>query len=831
VLTPALVLTAGLAVLTGLVEDPSGAPVPGAEVILHPPGRRAATDLAGSFRFETLDAGRYEVEVRHPHFRIARMRVELGPGTRRSLRIVLRLAELRQELRISDRAEPINANPAENPDTVRLSPSLLRGLPVLDLDVLGAAALLLDPAQTGSGGYRLVVDGMETNRVGVTASAIREVRINQNPYSAEFSAPGRGRLEVITAKGESSLHGELNLLVRDHRLDARNAFALERPRQQRRTVEGNLTGPLGRGRRWTFLMSGSREADDQQSIVYALTPAGLRRQQVPRLERDAEINLRLNYQPDGKRWFAWRYEREGDSTRGDDVGGFDLPEVATDSADREQALYFNLQQVHGPRWLHQLQARLRREREQSLSRRPGIARIVVEDAFTGGGAQRQELLRRTGAELHDVWSSSSRRHWLKAGWSLAEVGRMEYRNENNREGTFRFASLEDYLAGRPYAFTVQAGEGRTRYSGYRAAWFVQEDFRWRPNLSLGAGLRYERMAWPRDGNNLAPRISLAWAPGRRPRTVLRAGAGIFFDRLDAEAVREAKLLDGVKLRQILILSPGYPDPRAVGATELAEAPNLVRLAGDLRAPYLVQYSAGINRQVWGRTTLSVSWTGLRGVKQFRARDWNAPTPPEFRRPDPGLATVRVIESSARLSGQSLEAGLRGSITRFFEGAVLHTLGRTFNDTRGPLALPANSLDLSGEWSRADFDRRHRFHVVGKAKAASWFELGVVLRLESGTPYDLLTGRDENRDGLTRDRPPGVRRNSLEGPGLAVLDLRWSREWEAADKVKIGVTVDAFNALNRVNYTRLVGNLSSPFFGQPVGARPARRMQLGLSVEF
>ena len=805
--------------------------MPGAEVVLHPAGRHTVTDLAGSFRFEALDAGRYEVEVRHADFRISRVRVELGPAARRSLRIVLRLAELRQELTISDRAEPINANPAENPDTVRLSSSLLRGLPVLDLDVLGVAALLLDPAQVGSGGYRLVVDGMETNRPGVTASAIREVRINQNPYSAEFSAPGRGRLEVVTAKGESSFHGELNLLVRDHRLDARNAFALERPRQQRRTAEGHLTGPLGRGRRWTFLASGSREADDQESVVYALTPAGLWREQIPRLEREAEINLRLNYQPDEKRWLAWRYERENDSTLGDDIGGFDLPEVGTDSAEREQALYFSLQQVHGLRWLHQFQARLRHEREQLLSWRPGVVRIVVEDAFTGGGAQRQELLRRTGAEVRDLWSRSSSRHWLKAGWSLTELDRFEYRNQSNREGTFRFASLEDYLAGRPYAFTVQVGEGRARYSRYRAAWFVQEDFRWRPNLSLGAGLRYERMAWPRDGNNLAPRISLVWAPGKRPRTVFRMGTGVFFDDLERGAVREAKLLDGVTLRQILILNPGYPDPRAPGATEIAEAPNVVRLASGLRAPYLVHYSASVSRQVWDRTTLLLTWTGLRGVKQFRARDWNAPVPPEFRRPDPRLGTVRGIESSGHLSGQTLEAGLRGSMTRFFEGAVLYTWGRTFNDTRGPQELPANSLDLSGEWSRADFDRRGRLHVLGKAKAASWFELGVVLRLESGAPYDLTTGRDDNRDGLMRDRPPGVRRNSLEGPGLAVLDLRWSREWEAADKLKIGITVDAFNALNRVNYTRLVGNLSSPFFGQPVGARPARRLQLGLSVEF
>ncbi|MGC8792328.1 MAG: carboxypeptidase regulatory-like domain-containing protein [Bryobacteraceae bacterium] len=465
----ALVAWMNLATLSGMVEDPSGAPVPGVRVILQPARRRAVTGLEGEFRFENLAPGRYRIEARHPDFRPARMSVDLAPGAQRAVRIVLHLAELRQELTVSAQAEPLSVNPTENPEAVRWQRGLLRALPVFDLDLLGTAAILLDPAQAGSGGYQVVVDGMETDRLGVTVSAIREVRINQNPYSAEFSAPGRGRLEVITARAESRYHGELNLLLRDHRLDARNAFAPGRPRQQRRTVEGHFTGPLARSRRWSFLASGSREADDQESVVYALTPTGLWRQQAPRLERDAETSLRLDFQPDERRSLSWRYEMERDSTRGDGVGGFELPEVATDSSDREQALYFSLQQIHDPHWLHQLQARLRGEREQLRSRNPGVLRIVAEDAFTGGGGQREESLLRTRGEVYELWSRSAPRHWFKLGWSLREAGRARYRDGSNREGTFRFATLEDYLTGRPYAFTRQVGEGEIRYGNYRVA--------------------------------------------------------------------------------------------------------------------------------------------------------------------------------------------------------------------------------------------------------------------------------------------------------------------------------------------------------------------------
>lgn len=820
---------AGITV-SGVVLDPSGAAAPGATVTLRPGEFRAVTDYRGMFAFDGVAPGRYELEVRRESFKPVRLQLAVGNRSPRPLRIVLELAELRQKLTVSD-AAAVSPNPAENPDVVRLDLSLLKGLPVLDQDVLAAAELFLDPAQTGAGGRIVVVDGMETDRLGVTASAIREVRINQNPYSAEFSSPGRGRIEIVTEKGQSSYHGELNLLLRDHRLDARNAFALARPRQQRRTIEGHLTGPLAAGGKLTFLMSASREADDEEAVVYAQTPAGLLRQQVLRPQRDLELDFRLNYQPDARRSFSWRYEHESDSSRGDGVGGLDLPEVAADSRDSERALYFSLQAVHSPHWLHQLQARARFQREHQSSRTPGVPKIVVEDAFTGGGAQVERLLHRWRPELSELWSWSSPRHLVKFGAVLREFDRITVRDSSNREGTFHFSSLSDYLAGRPFAFTRNVGEGSVRYWTRAGAGFLQDDFRWRSNVSLGLGLRYERFSYPHDNDNFAPRLSWAWAIGRRPKTVLRGGAGLFYDRLEGSSVRRAMLQDGIKLRRVVLTSPGFPDPFAGASGMRIEPSSVVRLATHLRAPYLIHYSLGVSRQFKTQTALTLTYTGLRGVKQFRSRDLNAPEPPDYLRPDPAFATIAVIESSARMAGHSLEAGLRGGFSRWFTGTILYTLGRTLNDTDGPEALPADSRDLSREWARAGFDRRHRFRAAGKLTAADWFELGWIVRLESGAPYNLTTGRDDNRDGIARDRPPGVSRHSLQGPGMAVLDLRWQRTFRLREQMDVGLTVDAFNALNRVNYAGFVGNLSSPFFGRAVAARPARRLQLGLRLEF
>jgi hypothetical protein len=104
------------------------------------------------------------------------------------------------------------------------------------------------------------------------------------------------------------------------------------------------------------------------------------------------------------------------------------------------------------------------------------------------------------------------------------------------------------------------------------------------------------------------------------------------------------------------------------------------------------------------------------------------------------------------------------------------------------------------------------------------------------PYTMTTGRDDNHDGMTNDRPPGVPRNSLHGPGYADLDLRWSRDFFFVRAKKdrgptATLALDAFNALNHVNYQSYVGVLSSPFFGEPVSALPTRRLQASVRFRF
>jgi hypothetical protein len=234
------------------------------------------------------------------------------------------------------------------------------------------------------------------------------------------------------------------------------------------------------------------------------------------------------------------------------------------------------------------------------------------------------------------------------------------------------------------------------------------------------------------------------------------------------------------------------------------------------------------------------------VGLFRSRDVNAPPPPYYQfRPDPALSVYRQIESSGHLQADSMDVTFRGKLTRYFNGMVQYAFGQAYNDvpgnysastrTTGINTFPANNYDLSGEWARADYDQRHRLNLLGTVHVAKYFDFGIGYFANTGTPYTETTGRDDYRTGYANARPPGVARNSLQGPGFSELDLRWSHEValqkRAKEGAKLSLALDAFNVTNSVNYTTYVGNISSPFFGKPVAAKPSRRLQFSVRFSF
>jgi hypothetical protein len=823
--------------LTGKLIDPSDAPTPGVLVRLGASGFRAErlTGEAGDFRFDGLPPGDYLLEALAPGFDPVAQRVRIGSRSPQPLLIRLKLAALREELSVFGDDRSIAAAPASNADTLSVERPMLDRLPFLDLDYVGALSRFLDPGAPGEAEPSKVVDGMEMRNTGVTASAIQEIRINNNPYTAEFPRWSRRRIEVTTKTSADGFHGTLNFLLRDYRLNARDAFARERPREQRRLAEGSLFGPVGGGRKTSFLFSGMRQEDDLVAIVFARDLRGPVYENVPAPQVVSLASLRISHAFSDQQAVFWQYNFHDRWQNNSGVGGITLAEAGLHSRFREDEFTFHHRAVLSPRALSQFRVLVGRYWAPARSNLDA-PRVVVTDAWAGGGAQMDRLATEAHRSLTWIMTHTAGKRTFKYGVNIPAWTRRGLSDRTFRRGAFSYASLDDLAAGRPFAVVLQRGEPRTVFVEKNAGGFVQQEWQVRPNFSLAAGLRYDWQNYFRDHDNFGPRLALAWAPSKNRRTVIRAGAGSFFERSGPSVLADIARFDGVRLHRYVLTGPLIPPDGNLDGP-LGAPSSIHRLDRGAELPSLFQFNFGVERQLASKTTLAVNYVGVRGSHQFRSRDANAPLPPEFAaRPDPGVNVLRHIESAGRLASNALEVTLRGALARRVTGLAQYVYGKTMTDTGGLYWYPANSFAPEGEWGRADTDRRHQLQFLGTLALHRWANFGLSLSLLSGIPFNVTTGRDENRDGQPMDRPPGVTRNSGRGPGLASVDLRWHRDWRLSPSRKdksplLTCAVDAFNVGNRVNYQNYIGALTSPFFGRAVGSHPARRLQAGLRLQF
>lgn len=816
---------------SGTAVDSTGGVMPGAAARLECDGLQRSTTAAadGSFTFEDVPAGSCELQVTFPDFEPFEQQVDIPDDS--PLRAQLELAQAEATVTVQgDAPDQLSLEQSENRDAVEIDRGSIDRLPVIDGNIVEAFSGLLDSGLGSSDGGGLIVDGMETDKLGVTPSAIQEVRINKDMYSAEFSRPGSARIEVITKQGAQDFHGQANVRLRSARFDARNAFAAERPDQRRFEAEGHVTGPIGDGGKNSFLVSVERELDDEQEIIFAQTPDGAVQNAVVAPEREFETSVRYDRHASFEEAFSVRYEWEAEKSLNNGVGGFQLPETASDEREREHSGYFRYRKVLGANRLFEATVRGGRETERETSRLDA-PRIIVEDAFTAGGAQANSRDGESYVEGNMAYTWTKGRHFLRAGFISREVTLRTYNTRDNFGGTFRFSSLADYEAGNPFVYTQAEGRSRLSFWDVEVAGYLQDRIRINDRVQLSAGLRYDRQSFSSDPDNFSPRISIAAALDSERKTILRAGTGVFYDNVSSGLIADWLQLDGMRLRQLQLVDPSFPDPFAGDAQNVAPPSNVFLQSPDFRSPYLLHSSIGIERKI-GSAAVTARYSEVAGVGLLRSRDLNAPI--DGVRPDSTRGIVQQIEPSARQEVRQLTLQLRGDIGRYFDGSIRYNWGRAYNNVSDEDDLPPNSLDLTGQWGRADFDRRHRLDVVGSFDVPSLFDLGVIYRARSGSPYSLRTGRDENGDGLALERPEGVARNTEQGPGFSVLDIRVSREFAVIsgdDPVRLRLSADAFNALNQVNLGDPVGNLSSPLFGQSVSAGTARRLQFSARVRF
>jgi hypothetical protein len=356
------------------------------------------------------------------------------------------------------------------------------------------------------------------------------------------------------------------------------------------------------------------------------------------------------------------------------------------------------------------------------------------------------------------------KHAVRAG-TLVEGGWRRSDSLTNYLGTFTFASLADYEAGRPATFTQRIGDPLVSYSQWQAGLFIQDDWRARRNLTVSGGLRNEAQTHLGGAWNLAPRAGFTWSPFTNGRTTVRGGAGIFRDWLDADTFEQTLRVNGVRQTELVIRNPGYPDPRGgADGQEVLPASKYV-LAPNLVMPQRAMVNAGLSQQLTPTLMANVGVSRSEGRNRLRGRNINAPGA-GARRADPALGNITQVESTGKSRGLSLNAGLNLNLPsrRTFVFAN-YSWTHQENDADGPFSVPATSDDARGDWGPAAGVARHSFSAVANTTLRANLRTGISITARTGVPYGVTTGRDDNGDTVFNDRPAGVSRNSATGRGM------------------------------------------------------------------
>jgi hypothetical protein len=846
--------------LTGTVSDATGAIIPGAQVALTDASgatmATVTTDASGSFKISAPHAGSYSLMVTLAGFESLSQSVTVGTTAPAPLSLTLAVATAVQEVTVNAGSQVDLTASENNGDTDVMTSNDLKDLPVFDNDFVTAMGNFLDSGDAATAGSGLMVDGVEANRSLISPSAVQEVRINQDAYSARYYRPGRGQLEIISKQSADAYHGQFNFTFRDSALNSQQDFSPSKPFEQRRIYEGNLTGPVAHLKNTMFLFSFNRAEEDLNAVVNATVaptadnPDGIFNVNVPAPTRDTEFSLRIGHQF-GNHSASVMYAFQDSSNVNAGVGNQTLPEAGYDTQNREDDVVFHDDWVVSSSVLNQASLVLEHTSNPVTDVQEG-PQIQVNGNYVGGSAQSNQAASEYNLRADEMVSWTRGPHNLKFGVNVPHFSRRALDDETNRDGTYTFSptyaadgsllrtAIQNQQAGDPSGFTIKQGQERYIFHQQEFGGFIQDQIKLKPWFSITPGLRYDWQNFiSNDTNNFSPRLSFAWILNQKQELVLRGGGGMYYDRIGGGPLQDIARYETAKLRLLQISSnqQALCFPIADCADVDALPPSLVERAPGLKTPYQIQYGLSLDRKVGEKGTISIGGRMNRGVDVFRSIDINAPLPPNYnQRPNPEVSQLRQIQSAGTQIGSALDINYRGRFNKRFTGFAWYTWSHYDNNTSGITWFPQNQQDPNADWGPADWDQRNHFGLYGIINPEHLLNLGVGVFANSGKPWTVLTGTDAFGDNLFNARPEGVARNSEIGPDYADLDLRWGYDFKLhpgdLDKSPtLGLSVSSFNLLNHPNGSFVDTTEGSQDFGEVTSAYPPRRMQLAMRFNF
>ena len=808
--------------LRGVITDQSGALVPGVQIVITSEAgvaREVTSGPDGSYTVPGLAPGNYSVKANtiglsQPS--AANVTVSSGTST---VNIQMQLVLAGQQVTVQDTPDAtVDTDPNQSAAAMVVSGDNLDSLSD-DPDDLQADLVALAGPAAGSGGAQFYIDGFTAGDAPLPAkSAIREIRVNQNPFSPEFDAVGFGRTEILTKPGSDKYRGQVYLNYGNDLFNSRNPYAREKAPLGLYEPGGSFGGPINR--KSSFFIDVSDRRINNGSIVdaYAITPTSFTpfSQVVTSRATRFRVSPRLDYQLSKNHTLTFRYGLTSTDTPDTGVGAFNVATRGVDQKLTEHAFQATETWVLTPaiideshfQFLHQHQTQESSDTDQSI--------IVSGAVNLGGPPNSSYYYYHHHYEFSNYVSIVHGKHSIKTGMRLRAVS-IQDSSKQGFDGTWLFSSIPQYQAAllaqqtggtAPAAqYSINVGNPLVLVGQVDIGVFAGDDWRIKPNLTFSYGLRYENQTNIHDDRDYAPRLALAWAPGKaakggRQKTVIRLGSGIFYDRFNEQNILVAERFNGVAQQQFIQINPTtFPN-----IPVFTKPPAEHTVDSNLKAPYVIQSAAGVERQLPRNTTLAVTWTNSHALHHYISQNINAPLAGTFQAgnpiyPFPGQGPILQMETAGLYNQNQIVTNLNTRVTKKISLFGYYMLNYAYSNSDGIGTYPANEYNWAGEYARASNDIRHR-GTIGGSIATYWdLRLSPLITIQSGAPFNIIIPRDIYGDTVQQARPgiatnpnlpgliqtqyglldpnpsPGEKildRNAGNGPGLFSVDLRLAK---------------------------------------------------------
>ncbi len=844
----------GPAQLRVVVLDQTGAGIPGAVINVTATGTspiKVTADERGVATIPALPAAAVQLHVEAGGFTARDMAATLRRGANNQT-VTLTIEGFQEQVVVDDAAAAAQASGSAETTNV-LDESVVEQLPD-DPDELQSVL----EQMAGGVGAVFRVNGFTGGRLP-NREDIRQIRFRTNSFAADNHDAGRVQIEIITRPNVQTWNGNLNANFRNDIFNARDAFAATKTPQNIARIGGGIRGPIV-VRKTSLRLNVERNESNTAANIYALNADGSPFVGfVSNPSHNTFGTIGIEHALTDMQTLRVEYQRQQNVSRNGGAGGFNLPERANNRDNGNGQLRVQVQGLFGHSTLNEFHVEYRDawNNQLSVSSAPSVN---VLDAFNAGGSG---INTRSNQRTFDIADNLDftigRTHATRVGFELFG-GRYRYFDARNAAGTFTFNSLDAYRGGIPLQFTQRLGEVNTSFSAYQGALYWQDDIRTTRTLTISVGVRQEMQSLIADKLNLMPRVGLTYSP-RSSKTIIRGGYGLFYDWYDSGLYDQTLRVNGIAQRDLRVNCPGYPDPfaasadpscaGALGGVPVIQPGGRIQASSDLQMPRVHQASASLERPVGANLRAMISYQMLRGRNQIRSRDINTPDPVTGLRPEPSIGSITQFESTGKSARDSLNVNLAYTVPRRqINVAMNYTLAQFKNHADNPMQLPVDSYNPDAEWGPSSQDIRHRLQANVFLPPVYGFRVSLNgLVYQSGAPYNITTGRDDNHDLVINDRPLDasghvIGRNSARAAARwADLSMRLGRAFafnrvppdRAAAGAGAGGNLEFFaqadNVLNRVNFTNYAGTMTSRLFGQPTAASQARRVQVGCQLRF